>query len=59
MILENNGQLQEISVDEIDEVKVRKFSILKTAGRTYLWIGIVGVAFGALIELTKTSSEFP
>ena len=59
MILENNGQLQEISVDEIDEVKVRKFSILKTAGRTYLWIGIVGLAFGALIELTKTSSEFP
>ena len=59
MILENNGQLQEISVDEIDEVKVRRFSILKTAGRTYLWVGIVGLAFGALIELTRTSSEFP
>jgi hypothetical protein len=50
MILENNGQLQEISVDEIDEVKVRKFSILKTVGRTYLWIGIVGLAFGVLLQ---------
>ena len=50
MILENNGQLQEISVDEIDEVKVRKFSILKTVGRTYLWIGIGFLAIGVLIE---------
>ena len=50
MILENNGQLQEISVDEIDEVKVRKFSILKTVGRTYLWIGIGFIAIGVLIE---------
>ena len=50
MILENNGQLQEISADEIDEVKVRKFSILKTVGRTYLWIGIGFLAIGVLIE---------
>ena len=32
MILENNGQLQEMPVSEIYEVKVRKFSILKSAG---------------------------
>ena len=32
MILENNGQLQEISVDKIYEVKVRKLSLLKSSG---------------------------
>jgi len=32
MILENKGQLQEMPVSEIYEVKVRKFSILKSAG---------------------------
>ena len=32
MILENNGQLQEMPVSEIYEVKVRKFSILKSSG---------------------------
>ena len=52
MILENNGQLQEISVDEIDEVKVRKFSILKTVGRTYLWFGIGALVFAYLFSLT-------
>ena len=52
MILENNGKLQEISVDEIYEVKVRKFSIWKTVGRSYLWIGIVGLVFGYLFSLT-------
>ena len=52
MIFENKGQLQEISVDEIDEVKVRKFSILKTAGRTYLWFGIGALVFGYLFSLT-------
>ena len=30
MILKNNGQLQEVPVSEIYEVKVRKFSILKS-----------------------------
>ena len=50
MILENNGQLQEISVDKIDVVKVRKFSILKTVGRTYLWAGIGLLTIGLLIE---------
>ena len=52
MILENNGKLQEISVDKIHEVKVREFSIWKTVGRTYLWIGIVGLVFGYLFSLT-------
>ena len=32
IILENNGQLQEMPVSEIYEVKVRKFSILKSSG---------------------------
>ena len=52
MILENKGQLQEISLDEIDEVKVRKFSILQTVGRTYLWIVAGLLAFGVLIQLS-------
>ena len=30
MILKNNGELQEVPVSEIYEVKVRKFSILKS-----------------------------
>lgn len=32
MIVDNNGQLQKIPVSEIYEVKVRKFSILNSAG---------------------------
>ena len=32
LTLDTNGQLQEISVDEIYEVKVRKFSLLKSFG---------------------------
>ena len=52
MILENNGQLQEISVDEINEVKVRKFSIWKTAGRTYLSFAIGALAIGVLLAGT-------
>ena len=52
MILENNGQLQEISVDEINEVKVRQFSILKTARRTYLSFSIGALAVGLLLALT-------
>ena len=32
LTVDTNGQLQEISVDEIYEVKVRKFSILKSFG---------------------------
>ena len=52
MILENNGQLQEISVDEINEVKVRKFSIWKTVGRTYLSFAIGALAIGVLLAGT-------
>ena len=50
--LDKNGQLQEISVDEINEVKVRKFSIWKTVGRTYLSFGIVACTIGVLLGLT-------
>jgi len=32
LTLNNNGQLQKIPVSEIYEVKVRKFSILKSSG---------------------------
>ena len=52
MILENNGQLQEISVDEIYEVKVRKISIWKTVGRTYLSFAIGAIAIGVLLAGT-------
>ena len=52
MILENNGQLQEISVDEIYEVKVRKISIWKTVGRTYLSFAIGALAIGVLLAAT-------
>ena len=52
MILENNGKLQEISVDKIYEVKVRKFSIWKTAGRSYLVFAIGALVFGYLFSLT-------
>jgi len=42
MILENNGQLQEMPVSEIYEVKVRKFSILKSTG-------LLGATYAAII----------
>ena len=51
MILEKNGQLQKISVDEIYEVKVRKFSVLKTVsgiGGIYVFIGIGALALLSL-----------
>ena len=51
MILENNGKLQEISVDEIYQVKVRKFSFLKTLsgiGGTYFLVGIGALALLSL-----------
>jgi hypothetical protein len=32
LTVDTNGKLQEISVDEIYEVKVRKFSLLKSSG---------------------------
>jgi len=32
LTLDNNGQLQKIPVSKINEVKVRKFSILKSSG---------------------------
>jgi len=52
LTVDTNGQLQEISVDEIYEVKVRKFSIWKTAGRTYLSLLIGVLAIGGLLSLT-------
>jgi len=52
LILDTNGQLQEISMDEINEVKVRKFSIWKTAGGTYLSLLIGVLTIGVLLSLT-------
>ena len=51
MILEKKGQPQKISVNEIYEVKVRKFSILKTLGvigGMYVFTGIAALAFLSL-----------
>ena len=42
IILENNGQLQEMPVSEIYEVKVRKFSILKSTG-------LLGATYAAIL----------
>ena len=42
IILENNGQLQEMPVSEIYEVKVRKFSILKSTG-------LLGATYAAIV----------
>jgi len=51
MILENNGKNQTILKDEIYDVKVRKFSILKTItglGSSYVFIGIGALALLSL-----------
>ena len=51
MILENNQGNQTILKDEIYEVKVRKFSILKTvkgAASSYIYIGIGALALLSL-----------
>ena len=50
MIVDNNGQLQKIPVSEIYEVKVRKFSILKTAIR-------LAAAFGALVVVALSAGD--
>jgi len=52
LTVDTNGQLQEISVDEINEVKVRKFSIWKTAGGTSLSLLIGVLTIGVLLSLT-------
>ena len=52
--LDKNGQLQEISVDEINEVKVRKFSILKTAVNIPI---ILAAAFGAIVVLALSAGD--
>ncbi|MDA9026927.1 hypothetical protein N9H82_05730, partial [Flavobacteriaceae bacterium] len=53
IILKNNGQIQEMPVSEIYEVKVRKFSILKSSGvvagaavLTALFATLVGYGYG-------------
>ena len=50
MILNTNGQLQKIPVSEIYEVKVRKFSILKTAVR-------FAAAFGAIVVVALSAGD--
>jgi hypothetical protein len=50
MILENNGQLQEISVDKINKVKVRKFSIWKTAV-------MCPAAYGAIVVIALSGGD--
>ena len=51
MILENKGKNQTILKDEIYDIKVRKFSILKTIsglGSSYIFIGIGALALLSL-----------
>ena len=51
MVLENKGQTQTISKEEIYEVKVRNFSFLKTLGLTVLIpiAAYIGLAIVAII----------
>jgi hypothetical protein len=48
LILDTNGQLQKIPVSEIYEVKVRKFSLLKSSG---LLVSSLIVATGVLFAI--------
>ena len=51
MVLENNKSTQTIQKDEIYDLKVRKFSILKTvkgAASSYIYIGIGALALLSL-----------
>ena len=50
LTLNNNSQLQKIPVSEIYEVKVRKFSILKTAVR-------FAAAYGALVVIALSVGD--
>ena len=50
LTLDKNGQLQKIPVSEIYEVKVRKFSILKTAIR-------FAAAYGALVVIALSAGD--
>ena len=50
LTLNNNGQLQKIPVSEIYEVKVRKFSILKTAVR-------FAAAYGAFVVIALSAGD--
>ena len=52
IVLENKRGIQTIQKSEIQELKVKKFSILKTAsGAVYTYLGIL-IAFGALLFLS-------
>ena len=48
LTVDTNGKLQEISVDEIYEVKVRKFSLLKSSGLLASSILVVTAVLGAV-----------
>jgi S-adenosylmethionine:diacylglycerol 3-amino-3-carboxypropyl transferase len=50
LTVDTNGQLQKIPVSEIYEVKVRKFSILKTAVR-------FAAAYGALVVIALSAGD--
>ena len=50
LTVDTNGQLQKIPVSEIYEVKVRKFSILKTAVR-------FAAAFGAIVVVALSAGD--
>ena len=50
LTVDTNGQLQKIPVSEIYEVKVRKFSILKTAVR-------FAAAYGTLVVIALSAGD--
>ena len=51
MILENNGILQPIPVEEIYEVKVREFSVLKSLKNAGLAVGATSLGLFLLVIL--------
>ena len=52
LTLNNNGQLQKIPVSEIYEVKVRKFSILKSSGVLASSVLLVTAVLSAILIAT-------
>ena len=52
LTLNNNGQLQKIPVSEIYEVKVRKFSLLKSSGVLASSVLLVTAVLSAILIAT-------
>ena len=57
MILENNGSTQTILKEEIYEVKVKTFSILKTAGNVGKTAGWLAAGVGVIVVIALSSGD--